>query len=109
MTGAALLVRRALFEAVGGVCEDYIIGDYEDSDFCLRLRAAGASIGYVPDAELYHFERRSIRLHQGYTRTLASRYNRTLHHRRWGGAMGALMASPGFRKPDAAKLARGVA
>ena len=44
VTGAALLVTRPLFEQVGGVCEDYIIGDYEDSDLCLRLRAAGAAI-----------------------------------------------------------------
>jgi len=92
VTGAALLVRRALFEAVGGLSTDYIIGDFEDSDLCLRLRGAGASIAYVPEAELYHFERRSIRLHTGYSDTLASLYNRRLHHRRWDGAIAALMA-----------------
>ena len=83
LTGAAILVRRSLFEAVGGICEDYIIGDYEDSDFCLRLRQAGYSTVYVPTAELFHFERRSIGLHRGYVGTLACRYNRALHHRRW--------------------------
>ncbi|MBV9747965.1 MAG: glycosyltransferase, partial [Acetobacteraceae bacterium] len=62
VTGAALLVRRALFERLGGVCEDYIIGDYEDSDLCLRIREAGGTILYVPEAELFHFERRSIQL-----------------------------------------------
>ncbi len=97
VTGAALLVRRPLFDAVGGVCEDYIIGDYEDSDLCLRLRGAGAAIAYVPEAELYHFERRSIRLHAGYARTLASLYNRRLHHRRWDAAMTALMAQRAHR------------
>lgn len=91
VTGAALLVPRDLFERVGGVCEDYIIGDYEDSDLCLRLRAAGASIAYVPEAELYHFERRSISLHRGYTRTLASQYNQHLHHDRWAAEMESLM------------------
>ncbi len=97
VTGAALLVRRALFEAVGGICQDYIIGDYEDSDFCLRVRAGGAAIAYVPEAELYHFERRSIRLHAGYTRTLASLYNRRLHHRRWDAEMTALMGQKAYR------------
>lgn len=92
VTGAAMLVRRALFEAVGGLSEDYVIGDFEDSDLCLRLRAAGAGIAYVPEAELFHFERRSIRLHAGYSDTLASLYNRRLHHRRWDGAIAALMA-----------------
>jgi len=104
VTGAALLVRAASFAAVGGICEDYIIGDYEDSDFCLRLRAAGLAIGYAPEAELYHFERRSIRLHAGYARTLAATYNRRLHHQRWDGAIAALMAQPAFR--SAALLAR---
>ncbi|HEY4043763.1 MAG TPA: glycosyltransferase, partial [Rhodopila sp.] len=97
VTGAALLVRRKTFEAVGGICEDYIIGDYEDSDFCLRLRDTGSAIAYVPDAELYHFERRSIHLHPGYTGTLASLYNRRLHHRRWDSTMTALMAQRAFR------------
>ncbi len=93
VTGAALMVRRALFERLGGVCEDYIIGDYEDSDLCLRIREAGGTILYVPEAELFHFERRSIQLHAGYTRTYASLYNRLLHHARWDGAMAAAMAA----------------
>lgn len=91
VTGGALMLRAAGFEAVGGVCEDYVIGDYEDSDLCLRLQARGETIAYAPGAELYHFERRSISLHGGYSRTLASTYNRRLHHARWDGAMDALM------------------
>jgi O-antigen biosynthesis protein len=94
VTGAALAIRRKLFEQIGGVCEDYIIGDYEDSDLCLRVRGAGCSITYVPEVELFHFERRSIGLHAGYTRTHASLYNRLLHHERWDAAITALMAEP---------------
>ena len=94
VTGAALAIRRSLFERIGGVCEDYIIGDYEDSDLCLRVRETGAAILYVPEAELFHFERRSIQMHAGYTRTHASLYNRLLHHARWDGAMEAAMAGP---------------
>jgi len=97
VTGAALLVRRPLFEAAGGLSEDYIIGDFEDSDLCLRLQAAGAGIAYVPEAELYHFERRSIQLHKGYAETLASLYNRRLHHRRWDHDIAALMARRAHR------------
>jgi GT2 family glycosyltransferase len=97
VTGAALLVHRHLFEAVDGICEDYIVGDYEDSDFCLRLHALGVKTTYVPSSELFHFERRSISLHKGYSGTLACRYNRRLHHRRWDGTIAALMAEPEFR------------
>jgi GT2 family glycosyltransferase len=97
VTGAALLVRRAAFEAAGGFSTDYIVGDFEDSDLCLMLRAAGHEIAYESRAELFHFERQSIALHEGHARTLAGVLNRRLHHRRWDSAIAALMA----RFPDA--------
>ncbi|TDH64419.1 glycosyltransferase family 2 protein [Dankookia rubra] len=92
ITGAAFCVRAEAWKAVGGISTDYVIGDYEDSDLCLRLRAAGGEIGYIPQSELFHFERQSIRDHGGYARSLASTYNRTLHHRRWAPEIAALMA-----------------
>ncbi|MBR0681719.1 glycosyltransferase [Roseomonas eburnea] len=92
VTGAAMLARRAAFERAGGFCTDYIVGDFEDSDLCLRFRADGGEIAYEPAAELYHFERQSIALHDGHARTLAGAVNRRLHHRRWDGAIAALMA-----------------
>ncbi|NMJ43413.1 glycosyltransferase family 2 protein [Roseomonas sp. JC162] len=95
ITGAALLVRRAAFERVAGFCTDYIVGDFEDSDLCLKLRTQGDEIAYEPDAELFHFERQSIALHDGHARTLAGAINRRLHHRRWDGAIAALMARHG--------------
>lgn len=101
VTGAALMVRRALFDAVDGLTEDYVVGDYEDSDLCLKLRRAGADIVYEPGVELWHFERRSIGLHAGYTGTLASLYNRRLHDGRWSEAIAALA-----RRIDGVKGAR---
>ncbi len=52
-TGCALLVKREVIEKVGGfdpVFESYM----EDYDFSYRVRAAGFSLGYVPDARLLH-------------------------------------------------------
>jgi GT2 family glycosyltransferase len=92
VTGAALLVRRTAFAEVGGFTEDYIIGDYEDSDLCLKLRALGGEIVYCPDAVLYHFERKSIKRHAGYQRSVAGLYNRWLAAQRWDGAMRELMS-----------------
>ena len=91
VTGGAVMLRADDFAAAGGVDEDYVIGDYEDSDLCLKLRRAGLAIAYVPAATLYHFERRSIRLHGGYSRTLASTYNRRVHHERWDAAIEDVM------------------
>ncbi len=87
LTGACLMVRRHLFERVGGFTEDYIIGDYEDSDLCLKINEAGFRVRYVPSAELYHLERKSIEQHTGYTRSVACEYNSWLHARRWDAAM----------------------
>lgn len=90
VTGACLLMRRTLIESLGGFSEDYIIGDYEDSDLCLRLRQEGLDIGYVPQSELFHLERQSIQRHTGYTRGVACAYNRRLHAERWGWMMAEL-------------------
>lgn len=92
VTGACLITPRELFEQVGGFTQDYVIGDYEDSDLCLKIRALGNAIAYVPEAELYHLERRSIRQSADYMRGAASRYNSWLHARRWGDAMAELMS-----------------
>ena len=72
--------------------EDYVVGDYEDSDLCLKLRSRGYDIRYEPRAELYHFERRSITMHAGYVGTAASAYNRALHIGRWSDLMAELTA-----------------
>lgn len=91
VTGACLVVRRDVFEAVGGFTEDYVIGDYEDSDLCLKVRRAGYEIAYVAGAELYHFERQSIRQNEDYMRGSADRYNRWLHSKRWASDMSQQM------------------
>ena len=83
VTGACMLLHRGVFEDVDGFSEDYVIGDYEDSDLCLKIRARGFDIRYVPDAELYHFERKSISTHSDYMGGVATQYNAWLHARRW--------------------------
>jgi O-antigen biosynthesis protein len=93
VTGACLLIDREVFEDVGGFSEDYVIGDYEDSDLCLKIRDAGHDIRYAPQVELYHLERQSISRHAGYTRGVASEYNGWLHAGRWNDLMEKLMSS----------------
>ncbi|WP_062111194.1 glycosyltransferase [Aureimonas sp. AU40] len=94
VTGACLVLRRRDFEAVGGFTQDYVIGDYEDSDLCLKLRRGGGEIRYVPSAELYHLERRSMNENADYTKGVAAFYNSWLHEGRWRADMEALMHGP---------------
>lgn len=55
VTGAAMMVRRTVFEQVGGF-EEKLSVCYNDVDFCLRLREKGYLIVYTPYAELIHKE-----------------------------------------------------
>ncbi|BBK42023.1 glycosyl transferase family 2 [Allostella vacuolata] len=94
ITGACLIIAADTFRRLDGFCTDFAIGDYEDSDLCLRLREMGLRLWYAPEAALYHLERHSIQQHASYQRGVASRHNRWLHGRRWDAAMARLMDDP---------------
>jgi N-acetylglucosaminyl-diphospho-decaprenol L-rhamnosyltransferase len=53
VSGSAMLVRRAAFDAVGGFDEGYFMY-VEDVDLCTRLRAAGWSVLFTPELEVTH-------------------------------------------------------
>jgi GT2 family glycosyltransferase len=55
VTGACMLVRRGVFEELGGFDEAYPVA-FNDVDFCLRLGNAGYRLVYTPHAELTHYE-----------------------------------------------------
>jgi len=84
VTGACIAVRRADFEAVGGWDDGYLIGDFEDSDLCLKLQAQGLAIGYMPQVELTHLVRQSMKtLGDLRLRRLVTTYNALRHQQRW--------------------------
>lgn len=51
--GAAMLLRRRTFEAVGGFDESYFMY-FEDVDLCLRLRASRFEVHFTPSATVCH-------------------------------------------------------
>ena len=55
LTAACMLVRRSVFEEMGGFDTGYPVA-FNDLDFCLRLGRAGYRLIYTPLAELIHFE-----------------------------------------------------
>lgn len=56
VTGACLMVKRAVFEAAGGLDETHLPVSFSDVDFCLKLRSSGARILYDPAVQLIHHE-----------------------------------------------------
>ncbi len=55
VTGACQMVRRDVFEKLGGFDEAHDVVN-NDLDFCLRAQAAGLAVIYTPHAELMHHE-----------------------------------------------------
>lgn len=76
VTAACALIRRDVFDRVGGFCE-LLPGNYNDVDLCLKVRSCGFRILWTPRAELYHFE--SVSRDPG-----VSGYELDFIHARWG-------------------------
>jgi O-antigen biosynthesis protein len=55
VTAACLLVRRSVFEQMGGLDEQLVVA-FNDVDFCLRVQAAGYRNVWTPYAEMNHHE-----------------------------------------------------
>lgn len=77
VTGACLMVKKKLFDEVGGLSEDLAVA-LNDVDFCLKLRKKGLLNVFTPFAELFHYESvsRGTDVTEEASRQNAERYNR---------------------------------
>ena len=88
VTGACLAMRRSDFNRVGGWDTGYLIGDFEDSDLCLKIRSQGLLIAYLPTVQLIHLERQSFKsLGDDDFRTRVTIYNACRHQTLWAEEM----------------------
>lgn len=55
VTAACLMIRREVFEEVGGLDEEFAVA-FNDIDFCLRVRDKGYRNVWTPFAEMIHYE-----------------------------------------------------
>jgi len=83
ITGACMLMRRALADDLGGFDEAYIIGDFEDSDLCKKVQARDLACAVDRDVSLYHLERQSQAASRERWRQSLTLYNAWVHQRRW--------------------------
>ena len=56
VTAACMLLRKSVFEEIGGFDEENLRVSFNDVDLCLRIRAQGYRIVYTPYTELLHHE-----------------------------------------------------
>lgn len=59
VTGAFMLLNKQLYLEVGGLDTVYILGDFEDSDLCYKVREKGLKIYLSGKVQMYHMERLS--------------------------------------------------
>ncbi|WP_242698628.1 glycosyltransferase family 2 protein [Alteromonas sp. 5E99-2] len=89
VTGACLVVRKSIFEEVGGLNERDLTVAFNDVDFCLKVHAAGYRNLFTPWAELYHHE--SISRGEEDTPEKISRFNKECDYMKetWGDLLNA--------------------
>lgn len=90
-----MLLRREDFDAVGGWSTDYIIGDFEDSALCLKMRAQGKKTIYHPHVSFVHLERQTFALlgDDGYRQRLTI-FNAITHQQKWRSDLSSLQGQP---------------
>ena len=74
------MTRREVFDEVGGFDEALPV-DFNDIDFCLRVRRAGFRIVFTPYARLFHHESASFGARE------KRREDVELMRQRWGGVI----------------------
>jgi len=60
IAGFAILIRKALYDELGGLDEDFESGNYEDDDLCLRVREKGYAIMVDESTFVHHFGSRTF-------------------------------------------------
>lgn len=82
-SGASLLVRKDLFESVGGFDLRYAPAYYEDTDLCMNVRASGYKVIYQPLSKVVHYEgiTAGVNLQSGFKRFQT--INQTKFYEKW--------------------------
>jgi len=85
VTAACLVIRKSIYQEVGGLNEEYLAVAYNDVDFGLKVKDAGYVNVWTPFAELYHFE--SISRGSENSPEKIKRYNSEVEYmlKTWGG------------------------
>jgi len=87
--GAALLIRRALWEQLSGFDPELWLF-FNDVDLCRRVKAAGHKVGYVADVTVLHHEGKSTSQFPDFG-TIWHK-NRLAYYRKTFGLVGSLLA-----------------
>jgi GT2 family glycosyltransferase len=83
VTGACVVIKREVFEAVGGFDESLPVA-FNDVDLCLKIRRNGARIVWTPLVEMYHHESLTFGPHDSTRRLKQFMRDVEAMRHRWG-------------------------
>ncbi len=83
VTAACLVIRKEIFDAVGGFDSEHLPVSFNDVDFCLRVIELGYRNLWTPFAELYHHESASRGPEDSPAKLQRVRKERTYMRTRW--------------------------
>lgn len=95
-SGASLLVRRDLWDAIGGLDETFFPAYYEDVDLCLEIARRGADVWFQPRSVVVHDQGASSPMP---FRVFLGNRNRRVLVARWEAELAAHDAPPGHVSP----------
>ena len=87
VTGAALMIKKSIYEEVGGLDEQFEV-TFNDIDFCLRVREAGYHNVWTPYAEMIHHESATRGVETSPQKTAQAERESLLMASRWGDLLG---------------------
>ena len=100
VSGAALMIERALWAQVGGLSQDFAPAYYEDTDLCFKVRAAKRRVVVQPYSRIIHHEGVSAGTDlSGSGMKRFQRINQTKFAKRWAD----VLAGHGVNGSDPAK------
>jgi O-antigen biosynthesis protein len=82
LTAACLLVKRTVFDDIGGFDESLPVA-FNDVDLCVKIRRNGARIVWAPTVEMYHHESFTFGHHASLHRRDQFRHDVAVMRERW--------------------------
>jgi GT2 family glycosyltransferase len=98
ITGACLMVERALWDQVNGFDENLAIA-FNDVDFCLKLLKKGLRHVVLPQVTFYHYESKTRGLEDSSAKQVRLNQEEAYMKQRWG----ALLQNDSFYNPHLTK------
>jgi glycosyltransferase involved in cell wall biosynthesis len=87
VTAACLVIKKSIYQELGGLNETDLKVAYNDIDFCLRVREAGYRNVWTPFAELYHYESATRGYEDTPEKQLRLRNEVLYMQKRWGNSL----------------------